>query len=344
MRILVTGGCGFIGSAVCRLLISKGVKVLNYDNLTYAADARTVASIASDPNYAFIHADICNRAAAEHALKSFEPDAVMHLAAETHVDRSIDNPEAFVSTNAVGTYQLLRAVTRYRDGLSSERRNEFRFLHVSTDEVFGSIAHGQFTESSPRDPSSPYSASKAAADHFVMSWHRTFGLPIVQTNCSNNYGPYQFPEKLVSLMIVKAIENEPLTIHGDGSYRRDWLYVEDHAEALTALLGAGAGDSYVIGGLSEQTNLEVIDAICEWVNRLVPGQDRRRLICFVADRPGQDKRYAVNPAKIMSLGWKPKHDFHAGIEKTIRWYLTNRDWWEPLRNRAYGGDIHSEKA
>ena len=338
MRVIVTGGAGFIGSALCRFLVGKlGVAVLNIDRLTYAADLRSLGSISTHAGYRFERADICDSTALEAAFTAFAPTAVVHLAAESHVDRSIASPEHFVRTNVLGTHTLLQAARRYWLGLSSAERHAFRFLHVSTDEVYGSLgASGTFRETTPYDPSSPYSASKAAADHLVRAWHKTYGLPTLICNCSNNYGPYQFPEKLIPLTILNAIEDSPLPIYGDGSNVRDWLYVDDHVQALWAVLTRGTvGTRYNIGGGSELTNLTVVTQICATLDRRRPNHPPHAgLIEFVADRPGHDQRYAVDAAKITAeLGWKPATSFASGIERTVDWYVSNRDWWLPLRRR-----------
>jgi dTDP-glucose 4,6-dehydratase len=344
-RILVTGGAGFIGSAVVRHLIADTPHaVLTVDKLTYAASPEALAAAAGDPRYGFLRADICDGAAMARAFADFRPDAVMHLAAETHVDRSIDAPAAFIRTNVVGTATLLDVAAAYWRGLDEAGRGAFRFLHVSTDEVFGSLGpEGAFDESTPYDPRSPYSASKASSDHLVRAWHHTYGLPVLVTNCSNNYGPYQFPEKLVPLMILKALAGEPLPVYGRGDNVRDWLYVADHAEALLRVLEAGRpGETYMIGGRSERTNLQVVEAICTEVEALAAplpdGRPRRDLVAFVADRPGHDFRYAIDPARIgRELGWAPRHTFEAGLRATVAWYLAGRDWWGPILERSYRG-------
>ena len=299
-------------------------------------------SIASSPRYAFVRADICDRAAMDQVFAEHAPDGVMHLAAESHVDRSIGGSEAFVRTNVLGTHTLLEAARAYWSGLPPARAAAFRFLNVSTDEVYGSLgAAGAFTESSPYAPSSPYAASKAAADHLAGAWFRTFGFPALVSNSSNTYGPYHFPEKLIPLMILNALEEKPLPVYGDGSNVRDWLYVEDHARALVQILLHGRpGEKYNVGGRSERSNLAVVEAICDVLDRLVPrSASRRRLITFVPDRPGHDRRYAIDPGKIeRELGWRAAEAFDTGLEKTVRWYLDNRAWWEPLRERVYGGE------
>jgi dTDP-glucose 4,6-dehydratase len=342
MRVLVTGGAGFIGSAVCHALVDRGAFVLNVDKLTYAANPRSLDAIAHDPHYAVERLDICDRAAMDAVLAKHQPTAVLHLAAESHVDRSITGAAAFIDTNIAGTYHLLEAARQYCAGLSPARREGFRFVHVSTDEVYGSLGvDGRFHEETPYRPSSPYSASKAASDHLAQAWHRTYGLPVIVSNCSNNYGPRQFPEKLIPLTILKALAGEALPVYGDGSNVRDWLHVEDHAAGLIALLERGRpGERYNFGGDSERTNLAVVEHICATLDRLVPAaRPRRELIAFVTDRPGHDHRYAIDAAKVRrELGWKPREGFEAGLDRTVRWYLDNRPWWEPLRARVYGGE------
>ncbi len=343
MRVLVTGGAGFIGSAVCRHLIgASGARVVNLDKLTYAANPRSLDALADDPRYVFERADICDRAALDAIFAKYRPTAVLHLAAESHVDRSITEAAAFISTNIVGTYQLLEAARRYSAALAPDLRAGFRFVHVSTDEVFGSLGgEGRFREDTPYRPSSPYSASKAASDHLAQAWYKTYGLPVIVSNCSNNYGPRQFPEKLIPLTILNALAGKPLPVYGDGSNVRDWLYVEDHAAGLVDLIEHGRpGEKYNFGGDSERTNLRVVELICDVLDRLVPsGRPRRSLITFVADRPGHDLRYAIDASKARrELGWRPRESFESGLERTIRWYLDNRAWWEPLRGRVYGGE------
>ncbi len=335
MKILVTGGAGFIGSAVVRLAVARGHQVVNLDALTYAANPENVASVADSPLYAFEHADIRDRAALDRILAAHRPDAVMHLAAESHVDRSIDGPGAFVETNITGTYNLLEAARAY--WLGNGRPEGFRFHHISTDEVFGSLGPtGQFTETTPYDPRSPYSASKAASDHLVRAWHETYGLPVVLTNCSNNYGPYHFPEKLVPVVILNALHGREIPVYGDGGNVRDWLYVEDHADALLLCLERGAvGRSYNIGGENEATNIDLVRMICAHLDALRPqGAPHERLIRFVADRPGHDRRYAIDPARIRSeLGWRPSVTVDEGLRRTVAWYLDNESWWRPLLDR-----------
>jgi dTDP-glucose 4,6-dehydratase len=335
MKLLVTGGAGFIGSAVVRQAIAAGHEVVNLDALTYAACLDNLASVADDPGYAFEHADIRDRAALDRIFAQHRPDAVMHLAAESHVDRSIDGPGTFIDTNVMGTFHLLEAARAYwtREG----RPEGFRFHHISTDEVFGSLgAEGQFTEETPYDPRSPYSASKAGSDHLVRAWHETYGLPVVLTNCSNNYGPFHFPEKLIPVVILNALAGKPLPIYGDGSNVRDWLYVEDHAEALLLVVQRGAvGRSYNIGGENERTNLDLVQTLCGILDRLAPREGSYAdLISFVTDRPGHDARYAIDPTRIRAeLGWRPSVTVEEGLEKTVRWYLDNRPWWQALLDR-----------
>ena len=335
MKILVTGGAGFIGSAVVRLAIARGHQVVNLDALTYAANPENVASVADDPGYAFEKADIRDRSALDRILAAHRPDAIMHLAAESHVDRSIDGPGAFIDTNVRGTYELLEAARAY--WTAEGRPAGFRFHHISTDEVFGSLGPtGQFTEETPYDPRSPYSASKAASDHLVRAWHETYGLPVVLSNCSNNYGPYHFPEKLVPVVILKALAGLPIPVYGDGGNVRDWLYVEDHADALLTVLERGElGRSYNIGGENEKTNLDLVRTICAHMDRLRPeGAPHERLITFVTDRPGHDRRYAIDPTRIRTeLGWRPSVTVEEGLARTVEWYLANEDWWRPLLDR-----------
>ena len=337
MKLLVTGGAGFIGSAVVRLAVARGHSVVNLDALTYAACLENVAPVADSPLYAFERADIRDRAALARIFATHQPDAVMHLAAESHVDRSIDGPGDFISTNVTGTYELLEAARAY--WLGRGRFDSFRFHHISTDEVFGSLgATGQFTEDTPYDPRSPYSASKAASDHLVRAWHHTYGLPVVMTNCSNNYGPYHFPEKLIPVVILNALAGKPLPIYGDGSNVRDWLYVEDHADALLLVLEKGAlGRSYNIGGENERSNLELVRTLCAILDELQPKASGSYAdqITFVTDRPGHDARYAIDPTRIREeLGWRPSVTVEEGLRRTVAWYLANEDWWRPLQARA----------
>ncbi|QCI66244.1 dTDP-glucose 4,6-dehydratase [Phreatobacter stygius] len=343
MRVLVTGGAGFIGSAVCRHLIKDlGIGVVNVDNLSYAANLASLEPVADDPLYAFERLDICDRDGLDRLFRSYAPDAVMHLAAESHVDRSISAAGAFVKSNIVGTFTLLEAVRAFLDKAPSDKRAQFRFLHVSTDEVYGSLgAAGLFTEAMPYDPSSPYSASKAASDHLAMAWHRTYGLPVIVSNCSNNYGPYHFPEKLIPLTILNAIEAKPLPVYGAGLNVRDWLYVDDHARALVQILTRGRlGERYNIGGRSERRNIDVVTQVCAILDELTPKRfPHADLIAFVEDRPGHDHRYAIDASKIEAeLGWRAQETFETGLAKTVRWYLDRRDWWEPLRRDAYAGE------
>ncbi|MEM8654689.1 MAG: dTDP-glucose 4,6-dehydratase [Pseudomonadota bacterium] len=337
MKLLVTGGAGFIGSAVVRQAVAQGHDVINLDALTYAACIDNVASVADHPAYSFEQADIRDRAALDRVLKTHRPDAIMHLAAESHVDRSIDGPSAFIETNITGTYTLLEATRQYWQ--DQGRAETFRFHHISTDEVYGSLgAEGLFTEDTAYDPRSPYSASKAASDHLVRAWHETYGLPVVLTNCSNNYGPYHFPEKLIPVVILNALAGKPLPIYGDGSNVRDWLYVEDHADALLLVVQKGAvGRSYNIGGENERSNLELVKSLCAILDRLQPradGTPYAELITFVTDRPGHDARYAIDPHRIRDeLGWRPSVTLDEGLERTVHWYLENADWWRALQDR-----------
>jgi dTDP-glucose 4,6-dehydratase len=346
LRILVTGGAGFIGSAVCRRLVSAGDDVLNLDKLTYAASGTALAGVEDASGYAFLQADIADASAVAAAFERFRPEGVIHLAAETHVDRSIDGPAAFIDTNINGVFVLLEAARAYWSGLDGGAKAEFRFLHVSTDEVFGSLgADGQFSEITPYQPSSPYSASKAASDHLVRAWFHTYGLPTLVSNCSNNYGPYQFPEKLIPLTIINALHGETLPVYGTGENVRDWLHVEDHAEALRLILGRGRpGGTYLVGGEGERTNLDVVRRICDLVDAAAPTPNgvarRQELIRFVTDRPGHDHRYAIDAGKLRAeLGWAPERNFESGLAETVRWYLDREDWWRPLRQRYQGQRI-----
>ena len=343
-RILVTGGAGFIGSALCRHIIAATAhRCIVADKLTYAANLASLASIEHDPRYRFHQIDIADGPAIAALMTSQDIDAVIHLAAESHVDRSIDGPVAFIATNITGTYCLLEAARTHLDRLPAARRAAFRFVHVSTDEVFGSLGGaGAFSETSPYDPSSPYSASKAASDHLARAWQRTYGLPVIVTNCSNNYGPCQFPEKLVPLTILNGLAQKPLTVYGKGDNVRDWLHVEDHARALLAVLEAGrVGSTYLIGGRAEARNIEVVRAICALLDQLRPrpgGGAYADLIALVADRPGHDARYAIDPSLVeKELGWAPRHDFASGLKSTVEWYLANQAWWQPLQARVYDG-------
>ncbi len=345
LSVLVTGGAGFIGSAVCRYLLATGrYRVTNVDALTYSGNLSSLRDVGSDPYYRFVRADIRDSEAMADLLREEKIARVMHLAAESHVDRSIDGPAVFLETNVVGTFRLLDAALAHWRSLAAEERASFRFHHVSTDEVFGDLPFdgGVFTEETPYAPSSPYSASKAASDHFVRAWGETYGLPVVLSNCSNNYGPFHFPEKLVPLTILNALEGRPLPVYGRGENVRDWLFVEDHARALEAVMMRGrAGESYNIGGRAERTNLQVVEAICDLLDARRPLLDRRgrrELISFVADRPGHDRRYAIDPAKIEGeLGWRAAESFETGLAKTVDWYLANDWWWRPIRE-GYAGE------
>ena len=339
MKILVTGGAGFIGSAVIRLAISRGHSIVNVDALTYAGCLKNVANVSDSSAYVFEHADIRNRNSLDTIFEEHQPDAVMHLAAESHVDRSIDGPADFIETNINGTFNMLEAARTYWQANGKPRT--FRFHHISTDEVFGSLSSdptAQFTEETPYDPRSPYSASKASSDHLVRAWYETYGLPVVLTNCSNNYGPYHFPEKLVPVIILNALAGKPLPIYGNGSNIRDWLYVEDHADALLMVISKGKiGRSYNIGGENERTNLEIVQTICGILDCLKPraAGTYAELITFVQDRPGHDARYAIDPSRIRDeLGWRPSVTVEEGLEKTVLWYLENEDWWKPLLERS----------
>ncbi len=342
LRFLVTGGAGFIGSAVVRHLISDTPhEVCVLDSLTYAGNRDNLALVANDPRYRFERIDICEAADVRQVLGDFKPDIVMHLAAESHVDRSIDGPAAFIQTNVVGTFMLLEAARQHWLTLEGAARARFRFHHVSTDEVFGSLgASDFFVETSPYQPNSPYSASKAGSDHLVRAWHHTYKLPTVSSNCSNNYGPCHFPEKLIPLVILNALEGKPIPVYGDGANVRDWLYVEDHARALVTIASNGAlGESYNVGGWNERSNLDVVHAICDLVDEMTGGSGSRRLIAFVADRPGHDRRYAIDASKIKrELGWTPQESFETGLRKTVRWYIDNPRWWERIRSGVYRGE------
>jgi len=335
MKLIVTGGAGFIGSAVVRLAVARGHEVVNVDALTYAACLDNVAEVADSPNYAFEHADIRDRAALDRIFAAHGPDAVMHLAAESHVDRSIDGPADFIETNITGTFNMLEAARAW--WTAQGKPGHFRFHHISTDEVFGSLGpEGQFTETTPYDPRSPYSASKAASDHLVRAWHETYGLPVVLTNCSNNYGPYHFPEKLIPVVILNALAGAPIPVYGKGENVRDWLYVEDHADALLLAVEKGeVGRSYNIGGENERRNIEVVETICAILDRLKPkNTPYSQQIAFVTDRPGHDARYAIDPSRIREeLGWRPSVTVEEGLEKTVQWYLDNEAWWRALQGR-----------
>ena len=340
--ILVTGGAGFIGGCFVRQCIAEQTcRVVNFDKLTYAGNLDSLGSVVSSPRYEFVEGDIADSRDVDRAIDRFEPTSIVHFAAESHVDRSIEGPGEFVRTNVQGTFQMLESTRHYLARLSPRRRDDFRFLHVSTDEVYGSLGPtGLFTETTAYDPSSPYSASKAAADHFARAYHRTFGLPVLVTNCSNNYGPYQFPEKLIPLMILNALEGKPLPIYGDGQNIRDWLFVEDHCRALRRVLADGRpGETYNIGGNCEQKNIDVVKTICRAVDELRPGLPHspcESLITFVADRPGHDRRYAIDAGKIRrELGWRPEHDFASGISRTVEWYLDNPQWIARVGSGAY---------
>lgn len=362
---LVTGGAGFIGSAVVRELINNSNhKVVNVDKLTYAGNLESLVSVAGDPRYTFVQADIADATTMQRVFAEHKPDIVMHLAAESHVDRSIDGPAEFIQTNIVGTYILLEAARKYWNGLketAAEKSNSFRFHHISTDEVYGDLPHPDdyegselplFTEATAYAPSSPYSASKASSDHLVLAWQRTYGLPTLITNCSNNYGPYHFPEKLIPLMILNALAGKSLPVYGDGKQIRDWLYVEDHARALILVAQQGAiGDTYNIGGHNEKQNIEVVNTLCDILQELCPPQiagtpvgahsvrEYRELITYVTDRPGHDVRYAIDASKIeRELGWKPQETFETGLRKTVQWYLDNREWWQRVRDGSYQGE------
>ncbi|QGP78214.1 dTDP-glucose 4,6-dehydratase [Sphingobium sp. CAP-1] len=337
MRIFVTGGAGFIGSALIRHLIDDSEhEVLNFDKLTYAGTLTTVESVSASPRYRFVQGDICDGALVADMLADFRPDIITHLAAESHVDRSIDGPEAFIQTNILGSFRLLTAARAYWNGLGGDAKARFRFHHISTDEVYGSLGEeGLFTEETPYDPRSPYSASKAGSDHLVSAWGHTYGLPVLITNCSNNYGPYHFPEKLIPLMIVKALAGETLPVYGKGDQIRDWLFVEDHVRALRAVFERGVpGRSYNVGGNNEKQNIEVVQAVCAILDRLRPkagGGSYADQIGYVADRPGHDKRYAIDASRIHAeLGWTPCESFESGIEKTVAWYLDNEAWWRDI--------------
>ncbi|WP_181704265.1 dTDP-glucose 4,6-dehydratase [Chthonobacter albigriseus] len=342
MRVLVTGGAGFIGSALVRHLVSEvGAEVLTVDKLTYAGNLASLKVIENAPNHRFARIDICDRASIVSAIEDFKPTRIMHLAAESHVDRSITGSKDFIETNIVGTFTLLEAARHYWAGLQAADKQAFRFLHVSTDEVYGSLGpEGLFTETTPYDPSSPYSASKAASDHLAIAWHRTYGLPVVVSNCSNNYGPYHFPEKLIPLIILNALDGKALPVYGDGSNIRDWLYVEDHARALDLIAARGRpGEKYNVGGRNERRNIDVVKRICAVLDALKPvAQPRENLITYVVDRPGHDHRYAIDATRLETeLGWRAQENFESGIEKTVRWYLENDWWWGPLR-KGYAGE------
>ncbi len=347
-RIVVTGGAGFIGSAVVRYLITEtGAQVFNIDKLTYAGNLDSLVSVSDNPRYQFLQLDLCDSDALRTAIIDFQPTHVMHLAAESHVDRSIDGPSDFIQTNIVGTYSLLEVLREYWMGLEGAAQADFRLHHISTDEVYGDLegTDALFTEETAYQPSSPYSASKAASDHLVRAWHRTYGLPVVVTNCSNNYGPYHFPEKLIPLAILNAIEGLPIPVYGRGDQIRDWLYVEDHARALVQVVNQGVvGETYNIGGHNEKTNLAVVETLCDLLDQRITDKPAgigsfRELITFVADRPGHDRRYAIDASKIAdTLGWTPQETFESGLAKTVDWFLANRPWWQRVRSGAYRGE------
>lgn len=343
MRILVTGGAGFIGSALVRYLINEiGAEVLNIDKLTYAGNLASLKSIEGSNLYSFLKADICDKESINRVISEFSPEHIMHLAAESHVDRSISGAADFIETNIIGSFTMLEAARHYWNGLDGANKDKFRFLHVSTDEVYGSLGStGLFEETTPYDPSSPYSASKAASDHLAKAWYRTYGFPAIISNCSNNYGPFHFPEKLIPLNILNALEGKPITVYGKGENIRDWLYVDDHARALHMICSKGRlGETYNVGGRNERTNIEVITRICELMDLYRPqSAPHSKLITFVADRPGHDARYAIDATKLeRELGWHAKETFDTGIEKTVQWYLENEDWWRPLRGGVYSGE------
>lgn len=352
MKILVTGGAGFIGSAVVRHIIQDTDNtVLNVDKLTYAGNLESLATVVDNSRYQFSQTDICDRAALDQLFETFQPDAVMHLAAESHVDRSITGPAAFIETNIIGTYQLLEAVRHYWNGLAEDKKEEFRFHHISTDEVYGDLEGTEdlFLETTPYAPSSPYSASKASSDHLVRAWHRTYGLPVVLTNCSNNYGPYHFPEKLIPLVILNALAGKPLPVYGNGAQIRDWLYVEDHARALYKVVTeAEVGETYNIGGHNEQQNIDVVKAICNLLEELAPNKPEgianyHDLITYVKDRPGHDLRYAIDASKIKKdLGWVPVETFESGLRKTVEWYLANQEWVKHVQSGEYQNWVQNQ--
>ena len=342
MKLLVTGGAGFIGSAVIRTAIAVGHEIINVDKLTYASNLKSIASVVNNPLYQFEKADICSSKTMAMVLEKHKPESIMHLAAESHVDRSIDSPSEFIQTNIVGTYQLLEVALQYFNTLEGEKREKFRFLHVSTDEVFGSLSMDDpaFTSDTPYAPRSPYSASKAASDHLALSWFHTYEMPVILSNCSNNYGPYQFPEKLIPLMIINALNKRSLPVYGKGENVRDWLHVKDHAAALLTVLDKGKlGESYLIGGNAEHSNLDAVKAICCIMDEIQGHGPHEELITFVPDRPGHDHRYAIDTSKIQNeLGWRPSVGFKEGLLQTVQWYLANQVWWQPLINERYNGE------
>jgi dTDP-glucose 4,6-dehydratase len=340
VRVIVTGGAGFIGSAVVRAFLDRHrAQVAVFDSMTYAANPRTLSAYRTRPEFAFYQRDICDVDGVRSAFAEFQPDAIVHLAAESHVDRSIDRPAQFVATNVVGTQVLLDASLTYWKDLSAQRKAAFRFVHVSTDEVYGALGEtGAFTEATPYSPRSPYSASKAASDHLAQAWHHTFGIPTIITNCTNNYGPYQFPEKLIPLMILRGLAGQTMPVYGKGQNVRDWLFVDDHAEALWLVLSNGRpGETYLIGGEAERRNIDVVTTIANLLDEMAPqGAPHSRFISFVDDRPGHDHRYAIDPSKIKrELGWRPQSSFDQGLRQTVRWYLENRGWWEPIVSDTY---------
>jgi dTDP-glucose 4,6-dehydratase len=347
-KILVTGGAGFIASALTRHFIkTTDYQILNLDKLTYAGNLESLNEVSDSSNYQFVQGDICDFELLSSLFNDFQPDAVMHLAAESHVDRSIDGPAEFIQTNIVGTYNLLNCAKNYWQNLSEDKQSAFRFQHISTDEVYGSLGdRGLFEESTPYDPRSPYSASKAASDHLVMAWFHTYGLPVLMTNCSNNYGPFHFPEKLIPLVILNALDGKDLPVYGKGDNIRDWLYVDDHAKALALVLEKGVpGETYNVGGSNERTNLEVVETICDILDELKPKKTAyREQIVFVKDRPGHDKRYAIDATKLKTqLGWRAEENFDTGIRRTIQWYLDNKWWWGPIREAKYSGERLGQK-
>lgn len=341
MKILITGGCGFIGCNLVKMALASGYQVINLDKLTYAGNLASLSDVVDNPNYTFVQGDICDGEVLEAVLAEHQPLAILHLAAESHVDRSIDGPEAFVQTNIVGTFRLLEAARKHWKSLPEEQGRDFRFLHVSTDEVYGSLGQeGLFTEETPYAPNSPYSASKASSDHLVRSYFHTYGFPSLTTNCSNNYGAYQFPEKLIPLVINKALKGQPLPIYGDGMNIRDWLYVDDHCRAILSVLAKGRlGETYNIGGNSERTNIDIVRTLCRFLDELCPRKDGRpyeEQIAFVPDRPGHDRRYAIDADKVKrELGWQPQETFESGIRKTVLWYLQNSQWTESILDGTY---------